>query len=126
MLYDELPHRCSISRSAYVMDEMAAEYDDPEQAEDADGNEQTDVPVWIQPASKNTIIEFQRRSQRVTHTAYFRGDPGIGPGYTLTPADGPQAACPWAGQTLEVRASDETTAGLGLLWGVVCELIQPR
>lgn len=121
MLYDELPHRCSIAQSRYVPDDIAGEYDDPE---DVAG--QDDVACWCQPASKTTVTEFQRRSQRVTHTVYFRGNPGIDVGYILTPADGPQVDCPWAGATLEVKAVDETTAGLGLLWGAVCELVQAR
>lgn len=121
MLPDNLPHRCSIRQSAHVPDDIAADYDDPEEVSGQD-----DVACWIQPAGKNTVLEFQRRSQRVTHTVYFRGNPGVGPGYSIVAADGPQVSCPWAGQTLEVKAADETTAGLGLLWGAACELIQPR
>ena len=120
MLPDNLPHRCSIRQSAHVPDDLNADYDDPV---DVDG--QDDVACWVQPAGKNEVSRFQRRDQNVTHTVFFRTNPNIRPGYILVPANG-IVDCPFAGATLEVKAVNETTAGLGVLWAAICEEIQPR
>jgi hypothetical protein len=118
-LPDNLPHLCDITKSIPVRDEYNADIDEPE---DFLLNE----PCWVQPASDREINIFQRRDQVVTHTVYFRGNPGIRPGYIITPKDGAYLACPFAGATLEVKSANETTAGLGLLWKAMCEEIQPR
>lgn len=119
ILPDQLPHRCTIRKSRPDQDELLGEVDDPQTVD-------TDVHVWIQPASNSEITQFQRRDQEVTHKAYFKGNPGVRPGYFLVPADGPTIACPVAGATLEVKSGAEATAGLGLLWKVMCREIQPR
>ncbi len=121
MLPDQLPHLANISKSAHIPDDMAADLDQPK---DVAG--QAAVACWVQPAGKSEIARFQRRDQNVTHTVYFKGNPNVRPGYIITPADGPVVACPFAGATLEVKAANETTAGLGLLWAVMVEEIQPR
>ena len=118
-LLDELPHRCTIKKSIPVQDDLAGDLDEPEIVD-------TDVAVWFQPASDREITIYQRRDQVVTHKAYFRGNPGVRPGYLLFPADGPHVACPFSGSTMEVKSANETTAGLGLLYGVMVEELQPR
>lgn len=115
MLPDNLPHLADLKRSAVVADEIGGDYDDPETLEE-------NRACWVQPAGKNEIIRFQRKDEVVTHTVYFLGNPGVKPGDLVFPKDG-RMACPWNGQLLRVKASDETTAGTGLLWGVICELI---
>lgn len=117
-LPDNLPHTCTITRSAAVEDEYGADYDAPLTVE-------TGRECWVQPASDNEINRFQRREQTVTHKVYFRGDPGVLPGYSLIPANG-RATCPFAGATLEVKSKAEATAGTGLLYRVMCEEIQQR
>ena len=123
MLPDNLPHFVTIKQSANVPDDIAADYDDPITVNEGETNEQ--VACWVQPAGKSEVLRFQRRDQNVTHTVYFRGNPNVRPGYILIPADG-TVACPFAGATLEVKAVNETTAGLGVLWAVICEELQPR
>lgn len=117
-LPDQLPHRCDISRSVTVEDGEGGDYDAPETVESGRA-------CWVQPASDSEINVFQRREQRVSHKVYFRGNPGIAPGYILTPADG-IAACPFAGATLEVKSVNEATVGTGILWRAMCEELQPR
>lgn len=131
-LPENLPHSCTIQKSAYVPDDIAADYDDPDTLRE-DGtyahtseSDAQEIACWVQPASKNEINRFQRREQNVTHTVYFRGDPGVKPGYVILPNNNGLIDCPFAGKTLEVKAEQETTAGLGLLWGVVCEELQAR
>jgi hypothetical protein len=102
-----------------VQDEYLGDSDDPELV-------QSDVAVWFQPASDREVTMYQRRDQVVTHKAYFRGNPGVRPGYLLIPADGPHLACPFTGSIMEVKSSNETTAGIGLLWAVMCEERQQR
>ncbi len=118
-LPDNLPHLCDIQQVKPVKDGMLGSKMQPETFA-------SDIECWVQPATNNQQIVFARKSQVVTHTVYFRGDPGFrGPGFTLLPKNG-RATCPFAGATLEVRSKAETTAGTGLLWAVVCEEIQPR
>src|SRR5688572_13494428 len=118
MLPDHLPHLCDIKTSYTLPDELSGDVDDPTVADE-------DVACWIQPASDNEINRFKRRDQNVTHRVYFKGNPGVKPGYILRPKDG-RITCPFAGAWLEVKSSAETTAGLGLLWSVMCEELQPR
>lgn len=113
-LPDSLPHLVDLKRA---LTEEKADGSDTQGFETFESGR----ACWVQPAGKNTIIEFQRRSQNVTHTVYFKGDPGLSPGCYIFPTTGP-----WAGRTLEVKASDETTAGLGLLWACTCQLLQAR
>ena len=117
-LPDNLPHKCTISRSVTVEDGLGGDYDDLQTVE-------SDRACWVQPASDSEINRFQRREQNVTHKVYFRGNPSVGPGFVITPANG-IATCPFAGATLEVRSAAEATAGTGLLYRVMAEEIQPR
>lgn len=114
MLPDNLPHRCAVYESYHLGDEIGADRDDAEQTT-------TNLPCWVQPASDREISQFLRRDQVVTHTIYFRGNPGLRPGFTIIPSNGP-----FSGARLEVRSANETTAGLGVLWKATCEEIQPR
>lgn len=113
-LYDNLPHTCDISAGAIHQEAGGGDVDIPVLQESG-------RRCWAQPASKSTVVEFQKRDQRVTHTVYFLGDPDVKPGHILAMTSGP-----FDGRDMEVVAEDETTAGLGLLWGVQCEDIQSR
>lgn len=113
-LPDSLPHLCDITRSVAAQDEYGGDYDVPETVE-------SDRACWVQPASDREVTIYQRRSQNVTHKVYFRGNPGVGPGYIITPSNGE-----FSGKTLEVRSAAEATAGTGLLYRVMVEEIQPR
>lgn len=118
-LPENLPHRADITKSVPVQDDLGG---DLEEQEDF----LLDEPCWVQPASDREVNLFQRRDQNVTHSVYFRGNPGIRPGYVITPKDGAVVSCPFAGATLEVKSVNETTAGLGVLWKAMCEEVQPR
>ena|SRR3990167_5313364 len=113
-LPENLPHLCDITQSAWLPDEFAADRDEPEAVS-------TDTACWVQPASNNEVNIFQRREQKVTHKVYFLGNPGVKPGYILTPTTGP-----FVGKTLEVKSEAECTAGTGLLYRVMVEELQPR
>lgn len=114
MLPDELPHLVDIYESAWVVDEFAADFEEPEAVE-------TDRAAWIQPASDREITQYQRRDQNVTHSVYFKGNPGLRPGFIVRPTSGP-----FTGAVLDVKSCNECTAGTGLLWKATCEEQQPR
>ena len=118
-LPDNLIHTCRIKQSAHVVDDIAADYDDPIIVNEDEDDEVVDC--WIQSLGNSEIIQYQRRDQRVTHTVFFRGNPNVRPGYIIIPASGP-----FEGATMEVRSATECTAGTGLLWEVIVEEIQPR
>jgi hypothetical protein len=118
-LPDQLPHLCAIYKSAPLQDEILGDLDDSLLVT-------ASLACWFQPASDREITRFQRRDQEVTHKAFFKGNPGVRPGYVLIPTDGPTIDCPFAGATMEVMSANETTAGLGLLWAVMCREVQPR
>lgn len=130
MLPDELPHSCTIQRSAWVQDDLAADADMPDTLQDDDTYSQEadeqEIPCWVQPASKTEISRFQRREQNVTHTVYFRENLSLKPGHIVLPNNNGRLACPFNGATLEVKAASETTAGLGVLYAAVCEEVQDR
>lgn len=117
-LPDNLPHKCDIYKEYNLPDDLGGDYDDPAAVS-------ADVVCWVQPAEASQINQFRRRDQNVTHSVYFRTNPGVRPGYIIEPKNG-RITCPFAGATLEVKASKETTAGLGVLWLVICEEVQPR
>jgi hypothetical protein len=118
MLPQNLPHLCDIHKSYWVRDDLVAQYDDPTTFLTAE-------PCWVQPASQSEVYQYGRRDQVVTHTVYFNRNVGIRPGYIIYPTDG-SITCPFDGATLEVRAYNETTAGLGVLWKAMVEEMQPR
>lgn len=113
-LPDNLPHLCDIYKSAWQPDEYAADVDYPKAVSSG-------VACWVQPASDREVKLFQRGDQIVTHSVYFRGNPGVRPGYQLVPTNGT-----FSGALLEVKSANECTAGTGLLWRVMCEETQPR
>ena len=113
-LPDNLPHRCTISKSVTVEDDLGGDYDDLQAIESGRA-------CWVQPASDREINVFQRREQNVTHKVYFKADPSLAPGYVITPTTGP-----FTGKTLEVKSVAEATAGTGILYRVMVEEIQPR
>ena len=119
MLPDRLPHRCTIRLSLPLQDDILGDVDETQLVD-------SDVACWVQPASDREITLYQRRDQVVTHKVYFKGNPGLRPGYIIIPADGPEIACPFAGANLEVRSANEATAGLGVLWRIMAEELQPR
>lgn len=118
-LPENLPHLADIYVLKPVQDEIGGDHEEAQLSE-------SDVACWVQPASDREITQFQRRDQNVTHSVYFQGNPGLRPGYVIVPKDGAQASCPFAGATLEVKSANETTAGLGVLWKVMCEEVQQR
>jgi hypothetical protein len=113
-LPEELPHRVSIKQTVSSNDEWGGNVDQDVVVE-------TGRAAWVQPASDREIATFQRREMSITHKVYFRGDPGVQPGYVIVPTTGP-----FAGATLEVMSSAEATAGTGLLYRVMVQEIQPR
>lgn len=112
-LPDELPHTCSLARVSYTQTALGGDTEVQAAAYAAD------EPCWLQPANSSEIREYQKRDQRVTHKLYFNRNPGFQLGDALTMG---AASSQYAGEVLTIRDFKEATAGLGILWKVMCEL----
>lgn len=106
---DTLPHACTIRALSYAQDSLGG--DSPSTT-----NRLTSQKCWIQPASRGTIIAYQRKDQTVTHDVYFGEDVACQVGEEIVASDGP-----FSGKILVVRHYVETTAGMSVGWRAVCE-----
>ena len=77
-----------------------------------------DTPAWIQPSNANTIKEYAKRDQRVTHDVYFLSDPGLKLTDVIRVVTGPAAMI---GEDLTVRGFREATAGMDVATVANCE-----
>ena len=110
-LLDQMPHRVTHTRPGYQRDELIG---------DTDENPTTVatlVKCWVQNASMREINEYQRRNENVTHKVYFPTDPGLLVGDYLTVTSGPS----FVGTVLKFQADSDRSAGLGVLYGAMCE-----
>ena len=114
MLLDTMPHRCRIDRLRYDTDSVGAAVSVPKAVPGAGALE-----CWIQNATQREIIDFDKRDQAVTHKVYFPTEPPLRVGDTITPTTAPSDVL---GKTLKFQARADRSAGLGFLWGAMCEL----
>ncbi len=73
----------------------------------------TDRACWRQPASDSEVVEFQKRSQKITHKIYFATDPGLSDKDVLVIDD----------DIMKIRSVShpDASAGLGVVWRVFVE-----
>ena len=109
-LLDSLPHTVTHSRRTYANDEYLGT---PKASTDI----ATDVSAWVQNASYGEVIEYQKKDQRITHKVFYASDPSIRPGDIVTVTAGPS----FVGRELNFKATTDRSAGLGVLFGVMCE-----
>jgi hypothetical protein len=111
-LPENLPHQCNLYRATVRRDdEGSGDYEDVASSAYA-----AEEPCWVQPATAAEILRFQRRDHLVTHTVYFTRDPGFKLSDKLDVATGP-----YAGTRMTIRAFNEATAGIGVLWQAFCQ-----
>lgn len=113
-LLDNMPHRCRIDRLRHVSDSLNATLEEPVEVPGG-----ADLACWVQNASRAEINEFQKRDQRVTHKVFFPAVPPlrVGDRITITTAE-PDIL----GQVLKFQSAADRSAGLGVLFGAMCEL----
>ena len=110
-LLDNLPHKCSIDRPRHVNDIYGANREE-------DALVATGTACWAQNASQNEITEFQKRDKSVTHKVFFIDNPPlrVGDHITITTAEAGML-----GLVLKFQAAADRSAGLGVLFGAMCE-----
>ncbi len=74
-------------------------------------DELTNLPAWVQTASQNEITEFQKRGIVVDTKVYVVSDHGLTAAHRLV----------FSTRNLEVRSVADASAGLGIIWKVMCE-----
>ena len=110
-LLDNMPHTVRHERNTYTRDEQGAETEAPEIITAA-------VEAWVQNATRSEITEFEKRDERVTHKVFFNADQDLRPGDYLVVTAGPSHV----GERLKFQAYSDRSAGLGVLFGAMCEL----
>ncbi len=122
-ILDSLPHLCKIFRQIRTNDGLG-------------GNvygvvtEQSNVECWEQPASASEMKEYEKRGIKVSTKVYFVTDPAVDErhrilitsrqGVAQANLDGTDVTNP---DTLCVQSSarPDASAGLGILWRVMCD-----
>lgn len=116
---DTLPHECTIRTLSHARGD--AEDENPIGGDvPSTTNRVTSQPCWVQNATRDARIDFQRRDQRLTHTVFFGEDVACEVDEEIVPADGLND-CPFAGKVLKVLDYGECTAGLAVGWKAICE-----
>lgn len=111
-LLDSFPHTVDLARVTYTADPLGGDVPSENPTPYAEAES-----AWVQPASANTIREFQQRNQQVSHTVYLRRNPGLKLDDVMTVHGGP-----YDGAVLAIVSFNETTAGLGLAWQAICQI----
>ncbi len=76
------------------------------------------LSAWVQNRSRTEITEFQARDQAITDYVFFHEDPGLQIGDRIVVTAGPSRV----GDILTLIATEERSAGFGVLFGALCEL----
>lgn len=79
------------------------------------------LPAWIQPASDSEIKEFASRGEAVKLRVFVDADPGIELGDIIT-VHTVQAGGAYDGFKLTPRSAAEATAGLDILFRMMCDI----
>lgn len=113
-LLDNMPHRCRIDRLKYTNDDVVGNTQEPVAVPGG-----TDLECWVQNASQREVSQFQKRDQLVTHKVFFPAEPPlrVGDQITITTAE-----VGILGQVLKFQAKADRSAGLGILFGAMCEI----
>ena len=113
-LLDNMPHRCRIDRLKHKTDAVGGNIQAPAVVPGA-----SNLECWVQNASQREINEFQKRDKLVTHKVFFPTDPPLRVGDQITITT---ASPDILGQVLKFQAEADRSAGLGLLFGAMCEV----
>ncbi len=120
MLIDNLPHKCTIRRRTRTKGTLGG-------SKDSSTNEQTNVECWEQPASDSEVLFYQKQGMSITHAVYFTTQQTLTTRHQIliTERQGVAVSSP---VVLEVVSAGEpdATAGLGLVWKVMCNRITSR
>jgi len=106
-LLDNLPHTCIAKRRTRSVDAIGG-------SKDTYTTTFTGRSCWIQAASNNDIVEFQKRDMVITNKVYFITDPEVDERDILI----------IGGDTYEVRcfSNPDATVGMGLFFKIMVEL----
>ena len=108
-LLENMPHLMTVKKRTYVNDAYGGNDETPV-------NQSINNRCWVQNASFQDILEFEKRDERVTHRVLMPTDLSLTPGLVIVPEDGP-----FQDLELVVRAYTERTAGLGWMFTAFCE-----
>lgn len=111
-LFDRFPHRVSILRATYQREAgTLGNYETNEAVA-------TGVHAWIQNASMQEIIEWQKRDEAITNRVIFKADPGLEVGDKIQVESGTS----FVGDVFVHKAVEDRSAGLGVIWTSLCEV----
>lgn len=110
-LLENLPHTVRHERSTYARDAVGADTE-------ARITITASVEAWVQNASRAEVEEFDKRDERVTHKVFFNSNPSPRVGDHFVVTAGPSHI----GEDLKFQADSDRSAGLGVLFGALCEL----
>lgn len=109
-LLDSLPHTVSLYRPTTVRDGIGG---------DREGTAVTiksSASAWVQNASRQQINDFDKRDELVSHNVFFTTEYSLRPGDYIYVDSGPS----FVDKRLDYVAQSERSAGLGKLFGVIC------
>ena len=73
----------------------------------------SDRACWLQAASSNEVVEFQRRSITVTHKVFFTTDPAVDNRHILVISE--------TDYKVQSSAKPDASAGMGVVYRVMVE-----
>ena len=110
-LLDNLLHTVRHERNTHSRDALGADVQAREVIT-------ASVEAWIQNASRAEVVEFGKRDKLVSHRVYFSSNPAPRVGDYFVVTAGPSHV----GEDLKFQADSDRSAGLGVLYGALCEL----
>lgn len=78
----------------------------------------TSVESWVQNASTDEIMEYQKRDQEISDRVFFNAKPDLLVGDQIVVTSGPSRV----GDVFTVIDVVERSAGKGVLWRAMCEV----
>lgn len=99
-LLDSMPHTVTLQRRTVTQDSLGGD-------RETWTNFDTLVEAWVQLASANSIIAFEKRGQQISHIVYFNEDPSLNE----------QCRIVYGSQVFDFVATADRSAGLGVLFG---------
>lgn len=108
-LLDSLPHSATAKSRTRTKDSLGGSRDSYSTTVFADR------ACWLQLARDGEKLEFQKRSIEVTNRVYFSADPELGINHILEIGSD--------SYKVKSTASPDASAGLGVLWRVMVELV---
>ncbi len=110
-LLDNMPHTVRHERMTHSRDSLGADLEAREVIA-------ASVEAWVQNASRAEVDEFGKRDERIVQKVYFATNPNPRVGDYFVVTAGPSHV----GEDLKFQADSDRSAGLGVLYGALCEL----